>query len=65
MNPFLKGIKMWWNKFLKHTRRTNDGMFFCEFCGEWIDKQRWVHFKSNHQSERPPFFEGGRSNNGL
>lgn len=30
---------------------TKDGMFWCEMCGEWINKQRWIHFKTHHRYE--------------
>jgi hypothetical protein len=31
---------------------TKDGKFFCQMCGEWINHQRWVHFKKLHQYEK-------------
>jgi hypothetical protein len=27
---------------------TKDGMFWCEICGEWINHQRWGHYKKYH-----------------
>jgi hypothetical protein len=33
----------------KFAARTEGGRFFCEICKEWIEKQRWVHFKARHR----------------
>ncbi len=30
---------------------TKAGKFWCDMCGQWIDKQRWVHFRKRHRFE--------------
>jgi len=36
---------------MRYALETRDGKFWCEMCGEWINKQRWVHFKQKHRYE--------------
>jgi hypothetical protein len=37
------------NYIRKYASQTKDGMFFCQICFQWINKQRWIHFKKQHR----------------
>jgi hypothetical protein len=36
----------------KYASDTLSGRFFCRLCNEWINKQRWVHFKVLHRYKK-------------
>lgn len=37
-----------------YASETKEGKFFCEACGKWINKQRWLHFKLTHRGILKP-----------
>lgn len=37
------------NYILKHASETFQGMFYCNLCRDWFEKQRWPHFKKFHR----------------
>jgi len=36
----------------KYASETKGGQFFCKLCDNWVNKQRWLHFKVFHKYKK-------------
>lgn len=36
----------------KYAYLTRNGQFHCDLCNQWINHQRWTHFKTQHRYKR-------------